>query len=332
MNPDEIKIMTKKDPFIKYWGTNYARNLEKKVFNWDHARPLVFLQNKMPYSKKPMVLIAAGPSLDKNIHILKEYQNKCIICCVDVILFKLIENGIKPDYVLNIDPNLELTSGWRDLRGSWYHTENITLIAPTTTHYELLESWGNGIIFYNQTDKPDNHKGVFLKKLTQTTIGFGTLENNFFIGATMLQFSTFFNPSVVILMGYDFAFTDNKIYCDGVVERKAAFLLHYSLNEQNRIDYINLLNTEIMKTSDLVAQLGDEQIKTTRLFRLYKDTLKGLIDKYKMLVVNCTEGGIFTDIPIPPLQIALDIYCKEEFKKYTLDDLAQIKRPRRKRR
>ena len=99
--------LLKLDPFIKYWETNYSINLKNGVFSWENSKPLLFLKNIRPYQRIPVVIVAAGPSLDKNIHILKEFQGKCLIICVDIVLFKLIENGIRPDFVINIDPHPE---------------------------------------------------------------------------------------------------------------------------------------------------------------------------------------------------------------------------------
>jgi len=332
MNPEEIKELLKSDPFIKYWGENYKNNLDNKVFDLQHARPLIFLKNKMPYNQKPIVLIAAGPSLDNNINFLKEYQNKCIICCVDILLFKLLENDIKPDYVINIDPHPELTSGWRDITGSWYDATGIALVCPTTANYNAISSWRGDILFFNQTDSPYNHKGPFLKKLTKTTSGFGDIENKYFIGATMVQFASIFSPSSIILMGYDFAYTNNKPYCSGVIERKAAYQLEYTLNSEKIINHTNALKDLIIDSSDLIAKYDNKDIKTTHLLKLYIETLTQVIKKYKFLVINSTEGGIYQDCPRTPLNQALSIYCKEEFKKYTLNDLSLIKHQRRRKR
>jgi len=329
---EEIKQLLKTDPFIKYWGTNYKINLENKVFNWEHSRPLIFLKNKMPYGQKPMVLVAAGPSLDNNIQYLKDFQNKCIICCVDILLFKLLENGIKPDYVLNIDPHPELTSGWRDLMGSWYDASGVTLVCPTTANYESISEWRGDIIFYNQTDHRWNHKGPFLDKLTKTTEGFGDLENNYFIGATMVQFAHLFSPSVTILTGYDFAYTDDKPYCSGVIERKAAYQLDYTTDSTSKIEHTKALTDLVINSHNLIAKYGNKDIKTTNLLKLYMETLTKIVKKYNMLVINSTEGGIYNEVPRRQLKDTLESYCKEEIKKFTLRDMAAIKRPKRRKR
>ena len=51
----------------------------------------------------PAYIVAAGPSLDQNIHFLKKVQNRAVIICVDSALPAFLENGIKPDFVTSID-------------------------------------------------------------------------------------------------------------------------------------------------------------------------------------------------------------------------------------
>jgi len=50
-------------------------------------------------------LISAGPSLDNYIELIKKYQDKFIIVCVDVILRKLEKHNIVPDIIFSIDPS-----------------------------------------------------------------------------------------------------------------------------------------------------------------------------------------------------------------------------------
>ncbi|EAI3265691.1 DUF115 domain-containing protein, partial [Campylobacter jejuni] len=49
------------------------------------------------------IVVSAGPSLAKQLPLLKAYQEKAIIFCADGALSMLEKEGIVPDYVLNID-------------------------------------------------------------------------------------------------------------------------------------------------------------------------------------------------------------------------------------
>ncbi|EJM7039216.1 motility associated factor glycosyltransferase family protein, partial [Campylobacter jejuni] len=49
------------------------------------------------------IVVSAGPSLAKQLPLLKAYQDKAVIFCADGALNMLEKEGIIPDYVLNID-------------------------------------------------------------------------------------------------------------------------------------------------------------------------------------------------------------------------------------
>lgn len=55
------------------------------------------------FSQKPVLIIAAGPSMKKNISWIKENKDRFIILAISSVLKTLYENNIKPDIVTHID-------------------------------------------------------------------------------------------------------------------------------------------------------------------------------------------------------------------------------------
>ncbi|HEH5157380.1 TPA: motility associated factor glycosyltransferase family protein, partial [Campylobacter coli] len=49
------------------------------------------------------IVVSAGPSLDKQLSLLKAYQEKAVIFCADGALSMLEKEGIVPDYITNLD-------------------------------------------------------------------------------------------------------------------------------------------------------------------------------------------------------------------------------------
>ncbi|MPQ04772.1 DUF115 domain-containing protein, partial [Campylobacter jejuni] len=49
------------------------------------------------------IVVSAGPSLAKQLPLLKAYQDKAVIFCADGALSMLEKEGIIPDYVTNLD-------------------------------------------------------------------------------------------------------------------------------------------------------------------------------------------------------------------------------------
>ncbi|TAJ30686.1 MAG: DUF115 domain-containing protein [Nitrospirae bacterium] len=57
------------------------------------------------FKGRPAILVAAGPSLEKNVHLLRELDGRAVIISVDTALRLLLPLGIKPDIVTTIDFN-----------------------------------------------------------------------------------------------------------------------------------------------------------------------------------------------------------------------------------
>jgi hypothetical protein len=53
----------------------------------------------------PAIVVAAGPSLEKNVDLLQEAKGKALIVAVDTIFKYLMDRGIRPDVVVTADPH-----------------------------------------------------------------------------------------------------------------------------------------------------------------------------------------------------------------------------------
>ena len=62
-------------------------------------------ENKEGY---PAFIVSAGPSLDKNIDMLKEVKGRGMIMAVDTAIKPLLKKGIVPDIVASVDPHKPL--------------------------------------------------------------------------------------------------------------------------------------------------------------------------------------------------------------------------------
>jgi Flp pilus assembly protein TadD len=83
-----------------------ARMMENVLLNFpDVLRSSGVKQLENLFQGRPVVLVAAGPSLEKNIHLLRELQGRAVIIAVDTALRLLLPLGIKPDIVTTIDFN-----------------------------------------------------------------------------------------------------------------------------------------------------------------------------------------------------------------------------------
>ena len=76
---------------------NIARNI-----GWYVATPsLARLENR--HKGEPAVIVSAGPSLRKNIHLLESIQDKAVLVAVQTTLKPLLEKGVRPHFVTSLD-------------------------------------------------------------------------------------------------------------------------------------------------------------------------------------------------------------------------------------
>lgn len=74
---------------------NFRRNIAAYDALADELRP--------EFKEKRVFMVAAGPSLDKNIRMLKEAKGHGLIVAVGTVLKKLLKAGIRPDYFVVTD-------------------------------------------------------------------------------------------------------------------------------------------------------------------------------------------------------------------------------------
>ncbi len=82
-------------------GPVYFRNRFDNLSQLRHMHSLEALTGV--FEDRPAVLVAAGPSLDEDIHRLRDIRKKCVLICVDSALSVLLEEGIMPDFVTSLD-------------------------------------------------------------------------------------------------------------------------------------------------------------------------------------------------------------------------------------
>ncbi|OEW36200.1 MULTISPECIES: motility associated factor glycosyltransferase family protein, partial [Campylobacter] len=78
---------------------NFYKNIPSMLESIPFQRILSERKNKFENA----IVVSAGPSLAKQLPLLKAYQDKAVIFCADGALSMLEKEGIVPDYVTNLD-------------------------------------------------------------------------------------------------------------------------------------------------------------------------------------------------------------------------------------
>lgn len=155
---------------------------------------------------KPAIVVAAGPSLNNNIQMLKNAKNKFFIICVYTAYRPLQKAGIEPDLIVSVDSNQKLYDEHQegyDVPAAFCSSTNSKLIAKNKKNYNN--------IMLSEYDYAKQYfpKEVF-DKLPQMTAYSGT------VASVALNIATEWGANPIIMVGQDLGYPEGgKTHVDG---------------------------------------------------------------------------------------------------------------------
>lgn len=236
----------------------------------------------------PGIVVAAGPSLNKNIQELKRAQGRAFIVAVDTAIKPLLKAGIKPDMFAVIDPTKPLhLIEMPEVKG-------IPMMANISAAKELLNYQTGKKFFYGEGF------GFVDRILLRSGTMFGSVETGGSVATTVFSMLYKIGIDRIILVGQDLAFTGNKSHADGTFAE---------VMEENTED-----------APLMVPGNYEEKVPTSRNLKLYCDWYKKYIADCKKWqhrehfhVMNATEGGAKIEgTEILTLKEAIDRECTKE--------------------
>lgn len=232
---------------------------EVKAMKWFmNCHALEQYKNRFP-EDMPCIIVAAGPSLEKNAEVLRRAKGKALIICVDTALPFLLKKDIIPDIACTIDAQ-KGTTYFMDTR-----LKDVPIMVSTDSDYRALEQIGDVKPIYIAAVN-DFFQRLFKDKGYNVDYfdGGGSVATVSFQVAVGLGFHT------IILIGQDLAFSDDKA--------------HAGMGEVTKED----LDSKLM----MVDAYNGGQILSRVDFKHYIDwynlKIPELTDR---LIINATEGG-----------------------------------------
>ncbi|MCL6450616.1 MAG: DUF115 domain-containing protein [Acetobacteraceae bacterium] len=179
------------------WQFNYILNLPYAVFSPGINR----LFDR--FSGVPAVVVGAGPSLDKNVHLLRRAQGRSVILACDTALKPLLRCGIVPDLVMSID-GTELN--YRGFEG--VDPRGAALVAEPMTFHRILAEF-KGPVFVASFGNPvmewvEKHFGPKGELRSGGSVSTAAFYLAYRLGA---------NP--IVLVGQDLSYPGGRTYAQG---------------------------------------------------------------------------------------------------------------------
>lgn len=243
--------------------------------------------NKINISDIPAIIVAAGPSLDKNIDYLKYAKGRAFILAVDSSIRMMLKHNILPDSFVTLDPNKERVLFEND------KINDVPFFYNTCSTHDVLEKNRSIRILYNHSWYIHESLNLLGRKNDVISVG-GSVACAAFSIARYLGFKN------IIVIGQDLAFTDNKKHASIVYDETP-------VSETERDSYTT------------IEGANGEELLTYINFKAYRNWYENyIVHDPELNMINATEGGaLIHGAEHISLKKAIDKYCnlKFDFKK-----------------
>lgn len=209
----------------------------------------------------PAILIAAGPSLDKNIEKLKQIKDSVFIMAVDTALNTVLKHDIIPDMTISVDGHKPLVL-FEDER-----VKNIPISLSAISNAKIIEQ-NNAMRFYEL--EQGEYLSAIYNKLGKEIKGLptgGSVANNACSLLTLMGFKT------IIFMGLDLA------YPGGIEHTKEAYH-ELTLIDKSKKEYIE------------IEDIWGNKVLTEENMNSYRKWFESYIKIMPQIrFIDATEGG-----------------------------------------
>ncbi len=246
---------------IRNQGADMLRNFKSNTRNCKLYVDIL----KDAFKGKTVYLIAAGPSLDKNIALLKKRPEQSIILCVGTSYRKLmLQQGIVPDYVIFLDAAPRMY-----VQASDFVNENIPYLIASTACRRFAEDYHGPKYLICQAGYPKAEE--YAKER-----GYNIYQSGGSVSTIALDVAIQLGAARVVCLGLDLAYTGNKMH--------ATHAGKYDMIESDDLVQVKDWDGKLVNTSAAMA-----------MYRKWIERRVEMAHKERpeLELINATEGGAY---------------------------------------
>lgn len=271
---------------LNFMGREFLENRLRHLNSMHHNRFLAELAGR--FKNVPAIIVSAGPSLDKNVHLLAQAKGKAVILAADSALPALVANKIMPDFVGTIDP-LELI--FEKVAGVAPKVHDVSLLCMSWASSKMAKLFPADQIFWGFGGKPIEAWMSHLFGHRMLTAGAGSVAHLNLISALFMECSP------IVFIGQDLSFSPAKSHSSNTV-----------------LQTNDLVSALLENQEDIVWLDGIDggKVLSNRGMHGHKRFFEMVIQNQKGHYINATEGGCHIEgTEVMPLQQAMNQYCTE---------------------
>lgn len=237
--------------FSSLWLKNSIKNLDE----FSKSSGIAIYKNMLE-QKNPVLICAAGPTLEENIPKLKEIQDKIIIIAVDTALKALIRNKIEPDFILLIDPQ-------------YYAANHIAGITSPSSVLITESSVYPSVMRFNCRKKVFCESlfplGQYFENKLLPEHSFGKITAGGSVSTSAWDFAKYIGASKIYMAGLDLGYPQNMTHIKGsTFEEKS-----HSSSTKLKPAENNLCSILFSAANEKAKNFNGEQIITDTKMKLF---------------------------------------------------------------
>lgn len=258
--------------FIRDSGIKNTRLLMDSNFkeNIKHYTGLVHeLEDK--FIGKRAIIVAAGPSLDKNVKLLLDKPEDVIIVAVETVFRKLIGLGVKVDYVIVSDATSRICG---HMTGLW--NSQVPLLYLSTAYRAFARDYAGDCYMILQKDYDRSEEMASQMKVNTYSTG-GS------VATVALDICIRLGCKSIAFAGLDLAYTDNFAHAEGTARRVAN-----DIEDMPKVDGYTFYYTD-----DGKYKVKKTLVPTSNLFNIYRNWMEKRVrrEDVGITVYDASEGG-----------------------------------------
>lgn len=250
--------------FSHQWQENFISNL----YTAFSAHNLENIKGKL---NCPVIITSGGPSLSKQLSLLKKFKDRALVICAGSTINSLLKEDIIPDLIVTVDGGEPNYNHFKNI-----NIDHIPLVYPLIVHKGIpLMHKGEHIVFNISDHKNTN---IWTNKLLSKKLG--VVQTGHSVANFCFDIALQISNGPICIIGQDLAYSNN--------ESHAAGNYGFSIIDNNKKKQRKMFHTEGYYGDNVLTDYVFHGMKTGFEHQL----LKLRENECNKPVYNSTEGGV----------------------------------------
>jgi hypothetical protein len=220
---------------------------------------------------RPCICVASGPSLEKNVHLLKEIQDRFVIIAADTAVKKLLSLGIRPHFAtcLERSQGMYLRTIRPLLEKFGEECKNIVLIAAFVCTPQVIARWPGPVKIVGKSEL------ALDLWLAGDLVGGELFPCGASVAHVAFSLANALQASSIALIGQDLAYgEEGESHAEGTAPKSAM------VREQERRKYLIE-----------VPGVNGKNVQTHAVWFSFLRIFESFVGKSNVPVYDCSQGG-----------------------------------------